>query len=229
MQSPLHQQILDLEKRLRRSTPAEDWFEDFRILPPWWVMVLMVAVMMPMLVLDGVIEEFLKGVAPWVKHDSAFWFVMKQPGEFYIAVVFAIVIGLKHPWKWAGAGMILSASVVTSLITTFLKWIVGRRRPVTEFSAYDLEPFRGGVLAMFDQRNLAFPSGHATQAFTLAMCMTILVPRYWPAWFAIATCCAIQRVAELAHYPGDVFMGLIVGVIGTRFVVWIILVLTGQK
>jgi undecaprenyl-diphosphatase len=212
-----------------RAIPPDGWDERFRVLPPWYVLTPLIALMPPMIALDGVIEDLLGSFSLWVKHESWFWFIAKQPGEYWLSAVATLAVLFLHPWKWRAAGLIPLAATLSALLTAFLKWVVGRRRPVTEFSPFDLQMFRDGLTGLFDQKNLCFPSGHATLAFSTATILAIVVPRYWPLWFAIATLCAVQRIAELAHYPGDTVAGAIVGILVARWCVWLGLWLSGKR
>ena len=63
----------------------------------------------------------------------------------------------------------------------------------------------------------SFPSGHAATAAGLAAALAWKYPR--GTWFfvAMAAAAAAQRVASLAHYPSDVFMGATVGLLSAAF------------
>ncbi|MFT3786126.1 MAG: phosphatase PAP2 family protein [Tepidisphaeraceae bacterium] len=226
----VREEIVDHVKRMNAQvTPAADWADHFRVWPRWWVMVPMIALMGPMIVFDGLARDLLGAAAPGVKHDSPWWFLAKQGGEYWLTLLAALLLGLLHPWRWRAASLPLIASVVTGLIAAALKWSVGRHRPVTAYGPFDLEPFRRGLRGFFDQSNLSFPSGHGVLAFSTAAILTLLIPRGWWVWFALATLCAIQRVAELAHYPSDALGSAIVGILGARAAVWISLWVTGQR
>ncbi len=225
--------ISNLRERYRsaidRAVPPADWDECFRAMPPWFVLASLVALMPPMLALDGAIRELLGGYSHWAKHESWFWFVAKQPGEYWLSSVATLAVLFLHPWRWRAAALIPLAATCSALLTAFLKWVIGRRRPVTEFSPFDLRPFRDGLAGLFDQRNLCFPSGHATLAFSTATILAIILPRCWWAWYAIAVLCASQRVAELAHYPGDTIASAFVGIVVARWCVWLGLWLSGKR
>lgn len=135
---------------------------------------------------------------------------------FLLGVVALLVF--VHPRRWRAAAFVFASCLSGAVLCTVLKWAVGRTRPVADM-AVDIRPFefdffRGGLPGLFEQRNLCFPSGHATQVFALAACLALLYPRARYAWFAAALVVSMQRVVELAHYPSDVVGGALVGVLG---------------
>lgn len=223
----------DIRAHVRRMqgqrTPSPEWEDRFRVVPPWYTIVPLVALFPPAIAIDGAIEHMLHDFAIWAKHDSWFWFIVKQPGEYWLSSIATLFVLFLHPWRWRAAALIPLAGTLSALLTATLKWVIGRRRPVTQLSPFDLDFFHGGTFGLFDQRNLCFPSGHATLAFSTATILAIILPRYWWAWYAIAVLCAIQRVAELAHYPGDVVAGALVGILVARWCVWLGLWLAGKR
>lgn len=212
-----------------RAVPPDDWSASFRVWPAWYVIVPLIAVLPPALAIDGVIEQLMGRYPAWAKHHSWFWSIAKQPGEYWLSSIATLLILFLHPWRWRAAALIPMAVASSALITALLKWVIGRRRPVTDVSPFDLDPFRGGLSGLFDQRNLCFPSGHATMAFATATILAIILPRYWWVWMSIALLCAIQRVAELAHYPADVIAGAMVGILSARACVGLGLRIVGRS
>jgi membrane-associated phospholipid phosphatase len=96
-------------------------------------------------------------------------------------------------------------------ITTLLKWIAGRHRPIDL-----LNPGYFG----FDYFGLAyevtsFPSGHTQTAFTLATALTILFPRWGIPVFIIAGAVGISRIILISHYLSDVIAGAGIGILCT--------------
>ena len=101
----------------------------------------------------------------------------------------------------------LEASVIASgIICPALKFIVGRSRPQQAAQDSDqFQPFSG---------NNSFPSGHATQAFTVATVVACTFddqPLLGGAAFALATGVGLSRINDNAHYASDVVAGAILG------------------
>jgi membrane-associated phospholipid phosphatase len=101
----------------------------------------------------------------------------------------------------------LEASIISGgVITPLLKHLVGRTRPRAAIQDSDSGSlFTGGQ---------SFPSGHATQAFTVASVYAESYPDH--PWVAVvgytgATAVAVSRIFENAHYLSDVVAGAVIG------------------
>lgn len=100
----------------------------------------------------------------------------------------------------------LSASIIASgLITTPMKYIVGRSRPPAEQGAGSYEPF---------SNNHSFPSGHATQAFAVA---TVISEHYDSLWvkgsaYTLASMVGFSRMNKNSHWASDVVAGAVIGI-----------------
>ena len=99
----------------------------------------------------------------------------------------------------------LAASLIASgIITTAVKYGVGRYRPSATDATWSAKPFSG---------NVSFPSGHTTQAFALA---AVISGHYHQTWvrvssFFIAGCVGLARIHLNQHYASDVLFGAIIG------------------
>lgn len=99
----------------------------------------------------------------------------------------------------------LAASLIASgIVTTTVKYGVGRYRPGATSATWYAQPFSG---------NVAFPSGHATQAFALA---AVVSGHYRQPWvrvtsFFIAGCVGLARIHLNEHYASDVVLGALIG------------------
>lgn len=161
-------------------------------------------------VVDLGTREPLKGELRWLAD------LLKRPGEWAWALVLAALATWAHPARWRG-GALLAAAAALSSSSSLVKWAAGRYRPLTApvegdgIAPFHLEPFRGGLAGVFEQRNLAFPSGHASTAFAIAFAAAMLWPRLRWAFLALACVVALERVAENAHYLSDVAAGALLG------------------
>lgn len=105
-----------------------------------------------------------------------------------------------------------SSLVSAGIITTTMKVVVGRRRPENTGEAYHFRPFGG---------DHSFPSGHTTQAFSLA---SVIAESYDETWvdltsYGIATLVGLARVEQGAHFPSDVLAGAIIGTVVGKSIV----------
>jgi len=105
-----------------------------------------------------------------------------------------------------------SASIISSLATSAIKGVVGRRRPNTGMGPHSFSPFQG---------DYSFPSGHATGAFAFA---SVIATHYDSPWvdataYGVAGLVGLARIQLNAHWASDVVAGgLIGGVIGHHLV-----------
>ncbi len=105
-----------------------------------------------------------------------------------------------------------SASVISALVTSTIKGVVGRARPNTGLGPHHFAPFQG---------DYSFPSGHATGAFAFA---SVIAAHYDSPWVAttaytIASLVGVARIHLDAHWTSDVIAGgLIGGLIGHHLV-----------
>jgi PAP2 superfamily len=107
----------------------------------------------------------------------------------------------------------VETSVLTSLADKLvLKNVFGRERPGVSNGETVFRPGSG---------NDSFPSGHATQAFSIAS-VVAMRSRGWivpTLAYTAATFVAFDRVNDRAHFPSDVVAGAALGLATGRFIV----------
>ncbi len=107
----------------------------------------------------------------------------------------------------------IEAGVITGLLDNLvLKPAFGRRRPNVSNGQTDFEP---------GSKNQSFPSGHTTEAFSVASVVAMrahgwVVPALA---YTAATLVAFDRVNNRAHFASDVFAGAVLGTVTGRFLV----------
>lgn len=94
--------------------------------------------------------------------------------------------------------------VAHGIVTTSVKYGVGRYRPDDTTATWYAQPFSG---------NVSFPSGHTTQAFALAAVISGHYPKTWVrlTTFFVAGCVGLARIQLNKHYASDVVLGALVG------------------
>ena len=99
----------------------------------------------------------------------------------------------------------IGASVLTAIaITNILKYSIDRTRPFDTYSFIEKMTSGGSP---------SFPSGHTSDAFSLATALSIVYPKWYvvvPA-YAWAVTVGYSRMALGVHYPGDVLAGALIG------------------
>ena len=103
--------------------------------------------------------------------------------------------------------------IAGAVIGPLLKSAVGRSRPSQQEGAFHFRPFGGGVSA---------PSGHTTEAFTVAMVISEHYPQVWVrcCTYGVATLVGVARIQQNAHFASDVVSGALLGTLVGRTVVF---------
>ncbi len=108
------------------------------------------------------------------------------------------------------SGYIILATLLAYLVTTTIKQVVGRERP------YITYPF---IEKLTSSGTLSFPSGHTSDAFTLAIALSLAFPK----WFVIlpsflwASAVGYSRMSLGVHYPTDVLASIIIAALVSLF------------
>jgi len=98
----------------------------------------------------------------------------------------------------------LSASLISGLVSSGIKGIVGRARPNSGDGPGTFAPFK---------HDYSFPSGHATGAFAFA---SVIATHYDTPWvdvtaYGIASLVGVARIRLNAHWTSDVIAGALIG------------------
>ncbi|HEY7662027.1 MAG TPA: phosphatase PAP2 family protein [Xanthobacteraceae bacterium] len=107
-------------------------------------------------------------------------------------------------------GFLFVAIGLPGLIFTIAKRLIGRGRPLVGGS---VDPFHYRPLG-WSVEYASLPSGHAVDAFAIAMAIGALWPRARPLLWIYAVTIAVSRVVLTAHFASDVIAGAAVGIVG---------------
>ena len=157
-------------------------------------------------------EGDLEWMEEIIEHRNPFWEVPSLVmnflggGWFAFALPAAIIVVLcVRRWFWSALFLAIS-SVASALLVQLLKGVIGRPRPEEMLVVSDFG---------------SFPSGHAANAATLAVCLGLI---FWRAWVWVAGVCYVvlmmlSRTYLGAHWVSDTVGGLLVGV-AVALIVW---------
>ena len=151
---------------------------------------------------------FLNNIMSWLSYLGLGWIQALLSVLFILAGVF-----IMKDEKMAAAGKKAVYTVVAAgILSQVIKHIIGRPRPkVMDALGLTLGP---SITPGFD----AFPSGHATSAFAFAYALCSFYPWMRYPLYAYAVLVSISRIYVGAHFPSDVFAGMVLGIWTGRIV-----------
>lgn len=157
------------------------------------------------LALNGLHNEYMDSIMYLVSH-KLFWI------PFYLLLLF--IIQYRYGWKRLGFFVLAVALTITlcdQLSSSIFKPFFARYRPCNNLDLIDIvHTVRGRCGSGF-----SFISGHATNFFGLAtlFSLTLGTRKYTVVLMLWAALIAYSRVYLGVHYPADITLGAMVGVL----------------
>jgi membrane-associated phospholipid phosphatase len=160
-----------------------------------------------------------------LKHKTSFLDDLAVAGQ---AIGYPYCVGLAG--LWGGTGYLiknekmkttsllsLESFVVANTVSISFKFATGRARPKRDRGSASYKPFS------FDMSDTAFPSGHATAAFSIASVFADQYERDWADVLAYGLAClsAFERINDDKHWASDVFAGAVLGTVVGKSVVYL--------
>ena len=136
---------------------------------------------------------------------------LQSTTNIYFAGLSVLAYFTRQEWLHAPAKQILYSQWINGLIRQSTGFVLGRRRPSQEESAYVFDPGNGK----------SFPSGHSAVAMSLATVLSHHIG-FWPASVALygaAGSVLFQRLDSGQHWASDVWLGAALGLAVSRIVV----------
>src|SRR4030066_717455 len=153
-------------------------------------------------------SPYLNDIMSWLSYLGKGWIQ-----ALFCLVLIAIGLIIKKDEKIVDAGKKgIYAVAASGILSQVIKHIIGRPRPkVLEAFGFTLGP---SLIPGFD----SFPSGHATSSFAFAYTLTTFFPWMRYLLYGYALLVSISRIYVGAHFPSDVFAGVIMGIWTGRMV-----------
>jgi undecaprenyl-diphosphatase len=153
--------------------------------------------------------------ARWVATDASalvrsFWLSVTHLGGATATIsIVLLTLALGGPRVHAAGVDAAWVLVLTHLVAQAIKRTATRPRPSgLSFEALIAAPDR-----------FSFPSGHSIAATALACAYAWHFPALTAPLLVVATIVGVSRIRLGVHYPGDVFAGQLIAVLGTALVV----------
>jgi undecaprenyl-diphosphatase len=124
-----------------------------------------------------------------------------------VGALLLCIIGKFVNQKLYESGKVLFISLISAgIVAQIIKHLIGRARPRLTDNLVLIGPsIKGG----YD----SFPSGHTTLAFCFAYILSRYYPRYRFIFYGFAVSIGFERIEDTAHFPSDVLMGAVVGIL----------------
>lgn len=135
---------------------------------------------------------------------NIFSFITHLADAGFIWIIIGILLISNKSTKKNGIIMLISLMLGSIIGNIFLKNIFERQRPFVELS---LVPFINAP------SSFSFPSGHSLASFIGATCIFFTNKKWGIIAYIFALFIAISRVLLIVHYPSDVIIGSILGIL----------------
>ncbi|MBQ9674259.1 MAG: phosphatase PAP2 family protein [Ruminococcus sp.] len=134
-----------------------------------------------------------------------FFSIAEEGGVIWIALAIGLICFKKT--RYCGIAILLAMAVDTIICEGIIKNIVCRVRPCNQVD--DL------VMLVSKPQSYGFPSNHSASSFAAATAFAINIrKKLWAIpVFLLATIVAVSRLYNFVHFPSDVLVGTILGIL----------------
>lgn len=157
----------------------------------------------------------------WSPFQDVLYKYMTYLGDFGMASVVVILLLF---WKFKYSIIAILSFATTAGVTQFLKKILYAdvKRPTHHEDLWGL--YKSGELHVVEgvkqMSDYSFPSGHATSAFSIFCLLALLSKNKWAGFVCIVLAILIgySRVYLCQHFYEDIFVGALIGGIGSLLI-----------
>lgn len=125
--------------------------------------------------------------------------------------VLGFLMTCSQRWRRCGVSVIVAVILAYIVVDLILKPLVCRERP------FDVEDFS---MLVSEPDTWSFPSGHTASAFAGATAILIHSRRWGAIAMAYACLVGISRLYLCVHWPTDVIVGALIGIVVAVLAVW---------
>lgn len=142
--------------------------------------------------------------------DKVMPYITSLGNSGIIWIVISIVMICIKKYRKTGI-LCLSALLLTTVLGEgIIKHLVQRQRPYNYIGPLDL--------LISEPVSYSFPSGHTGSSFAAATVLSCRIPKLTPWVFSFAVIIAFSRMYLMVHYPTDVLMGALLGILSAAVV-----------
>lgn len=153
------------------------------------------------------------------KIDDLLYYSQKMgEGEYIIGAsgAFLLIGGISRNYRILRLGIYtLEGFLISGVIVTTTKFIIGRARPYMNKGTFYFKPFN------LSTGYKSFYSGHTTVAFTFASIISLFTKELYLSiiLYTGAGLTGIARIYYNKHWSSDVFVGVITGILIGKYIV----------
>lgn len=145
--------------------------------------------------------------------DAVLVFITKLGNGGIVWIALSVVLLCFKKYRKTGVLMLASLAFGLLLGEVFLKHLVARMRPFTHVTGMELLITAPG--------SYSFPSGHSWSSFTSATILLFTDKRIGIPAIILAALIAFSRMYLYVHFPSDVLVGSLCGVLTGLLAVWV--------
>ena len=151
----------------------------------------------------------MQGASPMLDAPMLFFTCIATHAALWLVLAFMMTCSVRYRKVGIAVIVVVAASYV--IVDLILKPIVDRPRP---FELFDLQ------LIVDPPTTSSFPSGHTASSFAAAASIFYYNRRCGIPAFLIASAVGISRVYLCVHWPSDVVIGALVGIVIAYAAIW---------
>jgi len=139
--------------------------------------------------------------------DKLMPYITELGGVIFTSILplFLILIS-KNKARIIGFEILISLSI-SQVLVQILKRVLARERPYNILQ--NINTF--GIKL----KDYSFPSGHTTASFSIATVLSLNIPQLMIPVLILALMVGVSRIYLAVHYPSDVLVGVILGIVSS--------------